>query len=139
LSNPWHRREIVLEELPRAVEQYLGRPGRRFGHETVRLEPDGRLYLEVLLLDPESGGGEVVSVPLPPGAREFPSLTPRVPAFHWAERAIGDMFGLVAHGHPRWKSVLLHEAWPEGFAPLRDLDQTRPPVAAARSYPFLQV
>jgi Ni,Fe-hydrogenase III large subunit/Ni,Fe-hydrogenase III component G len=139
MSRPWHQRETVLPELPRVVEQTLAWPGRRFGHETMRRETSGRLCLEVLLLDPKSGGGEIVSATLPPGAREFPSLTSRLPATHWAERAIGDMFGLEAHGHARWKSVLLHEAWPEGFAPLRDLDQEHPPDGPPRRYPFLQV
>jgi Ni,Fe-hydrogenase III large subunit/Ni,Fe-hydrogenase III component G len=142
MTQRWHRREIVLEELPRVVEQALARPGRRFGHETVRREPSGRFWLEVLLLDTRTGGGEVISAPLPPRATEFPSLTPRLPAAHWAERAIGDMFGLAAHGHLRWKSLLLHEAWPNDFAPLRDVDQTPERGSApslSRAYSFLEV
>jgi Ni,Fe-hydrogenase III large subunit len=127
-----------VETLSRVVEQSLARPGCRFGHATARRESDGQLSLQVLLLNTARGGGEVITAPLPPGATEFPSLTPRLPAAHWAERAIGDMFGLVAHGHPRWKSLLLHEAWPEGYAPLRDHDQPVPPDAPARTYAFLK-
>jgi Ni,Fe-hydrogenase III large subunit/Ni,Fe-hydrogenase III component G len=139
MSMLWHRREISLEELSRVVEQALDRPGWRFGHETARRRRNGQLVLELLLLDTAKGGGEVLTAALPAGSAEFPSLTPRLPAAHWAERAIGDMFGLTAHGHPRWKSLLLHEAWPEGFAPLRDTDKALPPPGRPKLYGFLEV
>src|SRR5712691_10265203 len=139
MSPLWHHREIVPEELSRVVEQVLANPERRFGHMTARPRSNGRLSLEVLLLDTRTGGGDTVCALLAPRASEFPSLTPRLPAAHWAERAIGDMFGHVAHGHPRWKSLLLHEAWPQGFAPLRDVDQARPPAASPKEYEFLKV
>src|SRR5439155_187944 len=77
---------------------------------------------------------------LPAGVTEFASLTARVPAAHWAERAIGDFFGLRAEGHPRWKGLLLHEAWPDLFAPLRN-GSVSPvdPAADRKQYAFLQV
>ena len=169
MSTRWQRREVTIEEWSRAVEHAAARPGWRFGHLTARGmggvgsrvlgvgtdrtdQPDrsGRssptpntqhptLFLEALLLDTAAGGGEIIAVPLPPGAGEFPSLTSRLPAAHWAERAAGEMFGLVAHGHPRWKSLLLHEAWPRDFAPLRDTDQALPPDAPPKEYAFLEV
>jgi formate hydrogenlyase subunit 5 len=42
---------------------------------------------------------EVVTVP--GGARQYASLTPRVPAAAWYELEIRDMFGLEPAGHPR--------------------------------------
>src|SRR5262249_35247681 len=79
VSARWERREAELGALPREVEQRLARPGWRFGHITARRLPDGGLCLETLLLDPSTGGGEVLSAPVPPGTTEFPSLTPRLP------------------------------------------------------------
>jgi len=82
MSPLWHRRDIVPEELSRVVTQTLANPERRFGHMTARRRSDGRLSLEVLLLDTRTGGGDVVCALLAPRASEFPSLTPRLPAAH---------------------------------------------------------
>jgi Ni,Fe-hydrogenase III large subunit/Ni,Fe-hydrogenase III component G len=122
--------------------------GWRFGHATARTHEDGRVAIEVLLLDLSSGRTQILSAPLARDATGFPSLTPRLPAAHWAERAIGDSFGLRAEGHPRWKGLLLHEAWPVEFAPLRD-DRQRKMVdedgrsvghqPSSRTYAFLEV
>jgi formate hydrogenlyase subunit 5 len=47
--------------------------------------------------------GEVgtLEVTLPPGAADYPALTPRLGAAFWYERVIHDQFGLVPEGHPR--------------------------------------
>jgi Ni,Fe-hydrogenase III large subunit len=132
--------EVAAGDLRAAVERALARPGWRFGHQTARILPDGGVAIEVLLLETGSGATRILSAPLPAGKAEFPSLTPRIPAAHWAERAIGDFFGLHAEGHPRWKGLLLHEAWPDLFAPLRNgsAPALRQP-ALPRKYPFLKV
>lgn len=120
MKGVFQRQELPLSKMRGAVRHALEQDGWRFGHETARVIAGGRLMLEVLLLDTTSGGGAILSAPIPEGESEYPSLTPQVPAAHWAERAIGDFFGLKAEGHPRWKSLILHEAWPDDLTPLRD-------------------
>lgn len=106
----------------------LQQPGWRYGHLTARLLTPDQVAVEVLLLDTRGGGGCVLSAPLPAGCCEYPALTPHVPAAHWAERAVGDFFGLRAHGHPRWKSLLLHDnSWPLDLHPLAGPAQTTCP------------
>ena len=39
----------------------------------------------------------------------FPSITSHVPAAHWYEREIMDMFGLIPHGHPDRRRLVFHE------------------------------
>ncbi len=51
--------------------------------------------------------------------RRFPSITAHVPAAHWYEREIMDMFGLVPHGHPDQRRLVFHESFPAGSHPLR--------------------
>jgi Ni,Fe-hydrogenase III large subunit/Ni,Fe-hydrogenase III component G len=134
------RVEVALHELRGAVRQALERPSWRFGHQTARRLEGGNLVLEMLLVDTGSGGGAIFSTRLPDDASSYPSLTPLVPAAHWAERAIGDFFHLRADGHPRWKSLVLHEAWPPSFAPLRDLQPQTPGDEHGREpYAFLEV
>lgn len=110
---------LELAEIRSAVRSILKEAGWRFGHETARVLDDSSIALEVLLLNTVSGEKRILSAQIPKGQSVFPSLTPQVPAAHWAERAIGDFFGLTAEGHPRWKSLILHEAWPDGITPLR--------------------
>lgn len=130
--------ELALSEVRGAVRHALEQDGWRFGHETARMNSEGGLSLEVLLLDTTGGGGTVLSALIPEGTTEYPSLTPYVPAAHWAERAIGDFFGLKAEGHPRWKSLILHEAWPADLTPLRD-DSSGKSERILDRYEFMEV
>jgi Ni,Fe-hydrogenase III large subunit/Ni,Fe-hydrogenase III component G len=49
----------------------------------------------------------------------FPSLTGAIPAAHWYEREIRDMFGLIPRGHPDPRRLVFHEAFPADAHPLR--------------------
>lgn len=109
MTNLCQTQEVALSDMRGAVRHALEQHGWRFGHQTARTNSQGGLSLEVLLLDTINGGGTILCAPIPDGTTEYPSLTPHVPAAHWAERAIGDFFGLKANGHPRWKSLILHD------------------------------
>jgi Ni,Fe-hydrogenase III large subunit/Ni,Fe-hydrogenase III component G len=49
----------------------------------------------------------------------FPSITINIPAAHWYEREIHDMFGLVPEGHPDPRRLVFHDSFPTGSHPLR--------------------
>jgi len=49
----------------------------------------------------------------------YPSITPDIPAAHWYEREIQDMFGLKPEGHPSPGRLVLHESFPSNSYPLR--------------------
>ena len=49
----------------------------------------------------------------------FPSIMNEVPAAHWYEREIRDLFGLDPIGHLDKRRLAVHEDWPEGLYPLR--------------------
>ncbi|MDA8387185.1 MAG: NADH-quinone oxidoreductase subunit C [Nitrospiraceae bacterium] len=53
------------------------------------------------------------------GVIVFPSITSVVPAAHWYERQIADMFGLLPEGHPDPAPLVLHGLYPPGVYPLR--------------------
>lgn len=73
----------------------------------------------------------MVRAAVPEADPEFPSITADIPAAHWYEREIRDMFGLVPGGHPDPRRLCLHEDWPEGLYPLRKdfAPDKRPPRA----------
>ena len=127
---------VALDRFVAETVKLVKQSGWRLGHLTARRLDAGRVAVEALCLDPKTGAYRVLSAPLPAGTCEFPSLTPQLPAAHWAERAVGDLFGLHAAGHPRWKSLLLHEHWPADLHPLAGAAQ---PTTPREPYRFLEV
>ena len=77
----------------------------------------------------------------------FPSITINIPAAHWYEREIHDMFGLVPEGHPDLRSLVFHDSFPAGSYPLRrdwsvdesDLREWGEGRAVKRPYAFMEV
>ncbi|HLK55680.1 MAG TPA: NADH-quinone oxidoreductase subunit C [Chthonomonadaceae bacterium] len=142
---PSRQPAITLHLVPLAdLEARLGealQQGSRLGLLTARQISDRPDFaLMTLLLHPAEGGMALWETPLESHAQTFPSLTSRSPQAHWFERAIYDFFGIRPEGHPRFKSVILHEAWPEGFHPLRDAYASAPNDGdAPRRYKFLTV
>ena len=65
------------------------------------------------------GDLEVLRAPVDPAAPEFPSITLEIPAAHWYEREIHDLFGLKPLGHPDLRPLVLHAGWPRDRYPLR--------------------
>ena len=61
----------------------------------------------------------LVSLAIAEAELSFPSITNEVPAAHWYEREIRDLFGLDSIGHPDKRCLVVHEDWPEGLYPLR--------------------
>ncbi len=61
----------------------------------------------------------VMTVAIAEAEPSFLSITKEVPAAHWYEREIRDLFGLDPIGHPDKRCLAVHEDWPEGLFPLR--------------------
>ncbi len=76
---------------------------------------------------PRAGGWVTLETAVYPIDPSFPSVTPLVPAAHWYEREVRDMFGLEPTGHPDPRRLVLHDDWPEDVHPLRkDFDPSVP-------------
>ncbi|HEX2949165.1 MAG TPA: NADH-quinone oxidoreductase subunit C [Armatimonadota bacterium] len=124
-------------ELAAQADALLRQPGWRFGHLTARSLSPSQVAIDALLLNLTQGGGTILTAALPDGECSYPSLTATIPTAHWAERAVGDLFGIRASGHPRWKSLWLHDdRWPMDFFPLAGASQA---TVAREPYRFLQV
>ncbi|MFI5384741.1 MAG: NADH-quinone oxidoreductase subunit C [Fimbriimonadales bacterium] len=119
MKTPIDRLNVPAADLAESAHKWLLKPGRRLGYMTARVDESDRVVIDTLLLDTRAGSQTLMSAPLGSGQLEYPSLTRHVPAAHWAERRIGDFFGIQAAGHPRWKSLILHDdVWPLDQAPL---------------------
>lgn len=77
----------------------------------------------------------------------FPSITPDIPAAHWYEREIMDMFGLIPEGHPDPRRLVFHDSFPVNSYPLRkdwsitesDLEEWGEGIVKKGPYNFMTV
>jgi Ni,Fe-hydrogenase III large subunit/Ni,Fe-hydrogenase III component G len=101
------------------------REGRGFGVEGVVV----RAGAPILRLRAE----------LPAEAPAYPSIGRVLPAALWDERELHDLLGIVPVGHPDLRRLVLHDAFPDGYHPLRhDAPSTPPEGVAATPYrPFV--
>ncbi len=98
-----------------------------------------RVYL-VFGLD----AGELLTIVsgIPANSLVYPSITPHLPAAHWYEREIADMFGIQVLGHPDPRRLVLHRGWPIGYHPMRkdfQAPQFDAGVALEGNFPYQQV
>ncbi|HAM52477.1 MAG TPA: NADH-quinone oxidoreductase subunit F [Nitrospiraceae bacterium] len=61
----------------------------------------------------------IVATPLREDDPVFSSITRDIPAAHWYEREIQDMFGLTPKGHPDPRRLVFHDSFPAHAYPLR--------------------
>jgi formate hydrogenlyase subunit 5 len=54
-------------------------------------------------------GDSLVWLRSPLSGGEYPAVTPMIPAGHWFEREIHDLWGVVPRGHPRLEELVTHE------------------------------
>lgn len=95
-------------------------------------------------------GKDVFHIPffkLKEGNLKYKSITDAIPAAHWYEREIMDMFGLVPEGHPDPRRLVFHDSFPANSHPLRkdweisekDLKEWGEGVIRKVPYEFLEV
>jgi len=82
-------------------------------------ERDGAFRIYAVFSVPGRDLFTVIVLPLRGGETSFPSITRSIPAAHWYEREIEDLFGLSPQGHPDGRRLVVHDAFPAGSHPLR--------------------
>jgi len=80
---------------------------------------DGFFRIYVVFSVPGKDAFTIIVLPLKENDPLFPSLTAAIPAAHWYEREIRDLFGLIPEGHPDLRRLVFHEAFPADGHPLR--------------------
>jgi Ni,Fe-hydrogenase III large subunit/Ni,Fe-hydrogenase III component G len=77
---------------------------------------------------------------VPEADREYPSVTPVLPAAQWYEREVKDLLGLTPTDHPDPRRLVLHEAYPHGYHPLRkEVPATQRPPLDQRRFDYFEV
>jgi len=93
-------RAVSSAALAAELEGIGGRLMMLFAHEL----PDGGRELCAIV----RAAGGAVRVRAPLGGGSYPAVTARVPAAHWFEREIHDLWGVVPEGHPRPEPLVRH-------------------------------
>lgn len=95
-----------LRALPEWRDEVIRRvaAGERFAALFAGVD-DGAVRLTAALA--ASGELDLLDTVLARGCASYRALTPAIPAAFWYERAVHDLFGVVAEGHPRLDPLLL--------------------------------
>jgi formate hydrogenlyase subunit 5 len=93
-------RAVGIDTLATELEQLGGRLMMLF----VRSSAGGQRELCALART----GDAVIKLSAPVPADAYPAVTPVVPAAHWFEREIHDLYGITPEGHPRLEPLVRH-------------------------------
>ena len=127
------------EHLPAAAAACLA-GGWRFATLVGTDDRDRGLGFGVeLVLERPAGPIVRLRTELPADAPAYPSLSKVLPAALWDERELRDLLGIEPAGHPDPRRLVLHDAFPDGFHPLRrDAPTVVPDGVSARPFaPFV--
>lgn len=108
---------------------------------------DGSFRIYTVFSVPGSSAFFIITLSLREDDAVFPSLTPGMPAAHWYEREMRDMFGIVPEGHPDRRRLVLHDSFPAASHPLRkdwkagadELREWGEGITRKQPYEFLEV
>ena len=108
---------------------------------------DGTFKVYVVFSVPGKDDFFIIYISLEQDTLSFPSITNNIPAAHWYEREIHDMFGLVPEGHPDLRRLIFHDSFPPDSHPLRkdwsvkdsDLREWGEGMIVKHQYPFMEV
>ncbi|MGA2192035.1 MAG: NADH-quinone oxidoreductase subunit C [Nitrospirota bacterium] len=107
-------------------------------------ELDGRLKVYAVFSPSEGDVFNILTFGLTEEDLSYESVTPLVPAAHWYEREMRDMFGIVPSGHPDLRPLCLHGMYDRTIYTLRrdvTVDEIRKASDLAREddYHFLDM
>ncbi|HDK81773.1 MAG TPA: NADH-quinone oxidoreductase subunit F [Nitrospirae bacterium] len=145
-------------------ERYIELEANRFRDHCIALYNSGRYYprlmfaadlrqsndcfrIYMVFSEKEKDIFHIPFFDLKENAPAYKSLTPDIPAVHWYEREIRDMFGLIPEGHPDLRRLVFHDSFPSDSYPLRkdwtisrtDLNEWGEGLIKKEPYKFMEV
>jgi Ni,Fe-hydrogenase III large subunit/Ni,Fe-hydrogenase III component G len=108
---------------------------------------DGTFKIYAVFSVPGKDEFSIIFISLAEDDLSFPSITNNIPAAHWYEREIHDMFGLVPEGLPDLRRLIFHDSFPPDSYPLRkdwsvkesDLREWGEGMIIKQPYTFMEV
>jgi Ni,Fe-hydrogenase III large subunit/Ni,Fe-hydrogenase III component G len=128
-------------QLPEVARLIIGHGGTLATTVGLDLTPlTGDFAVEFVFSLPAQDQFLRVRAQIPSNDREYPSVSPWVPAALWHEREMKDMLGLTPVDHPDPRRLVLHDTWPHGYHPLlKSVSAIEPPPFESRRYDYFEV
>ncbi|MGC2424223.1 MAG: NADH-quinone oxidoreductase subunit C [Nitrospirota bacterium] len=120
--NPVNERyiEISRDEFPsKCAEYFAGKYFLRALFAADERAMDGHFKVYAVFSPAGEDRFEILTMKLKKYDLSYKSITPLVPAAHWYEREMHDMFGIVPEGHPDLRPLCLHGMYGKNVYPLR--------------------
>jgi len=135
---------VTLDALPEAVSTLVhdhdGWLSVAVGNDERPLNGHFAVYY-VVSMEGQEKSYVTVRALVPPDSKEFPSVSPKVPAAIWSERELRDMYGLRPVGLTDERRLVLPDDWPDDLFPLRkdamDYRMRPKPTTDTETYKFI--
>ncbi len=135
--------EVSAADFPRKCAEYSRRHFLRTMFAADERELDGHFRVYAVFSPPGEDRFDILTMKLTEANLSYESITPLVPAAHWYEREMRDMFGIIPVGHPDSRPLCLHGMYGDVY-PLRrnvtaaDIKKITD-LSREDSYPFMNV
>ncbi|MHB8172935.1 MAG: hydrogenase large subunit [Nitrospirota bacterium] len=135
--------EVTAADFPRRCVEYSRKHFLRTMFASDEREIDGHFKVHAVFSPPGEDRFDILTMRLREDSLSYESITPLVPAAHWYEREMRDMFGIVPEGHPDPRPLCLHGMYGDVYPLRRDIttDDIKKTVDFSREdrYPFMHV
>ena len=135
--------EVSPADFPRKCEEYSHRHFLRTMFAADERELDGHFRVCAVFSPMGLDRFDILVMKLTENSLSYESITPIVPAAHWYEREMRDMFGIVPAGHPDARPLVMHGMYGNVYPLRRDIAAAdiKKAVDFSRedSYPFMNV
>ncbi len=113
--------ELSAADFPRKCAEYSRRHFLRTMFAADERELDGYFRVYAVFSPMGEDRFDILTMKLREDALAYGSITPLVPAAHWYEREMRDMFGIIPEGHPDPRPLCLHGIYGDVYPLRRDV------------------
>jgi Ni,Fe-hydrogenase III large subunit/Ni,Fe-hydrogenase III component G len=112
--------EISGDEFPlKCAEYFAGKYFLRAMFAADERAIDGHFKVYAVFSPAGEDRFEILTLKLKEDNLSYKSITPLIPAAHWYEREMHDMFGIFPEGHPDLRPLCMHGMYDKKVYPLR--------------------
>ncbi len=113
--------EVSAPDFSRKCAEYSRRHFLRMMFAADERELDGHFRVYAVFSPAGCDRFDILTMKLKEDNLSYESITPLVPAAHWYEREMRDMFGIIPSGHPDARPLIMHGMYGDVYPLRRDV------------------